>query len=61
MELLTQAETCKLLKISPRSLRRLRQQGKVRTTRIGRLIRFHLDDLVSFVNENTWPKRKARI
>jgi hypothetical protein len=41
LELLTQTETCKLLKISPRSLRRLRQQGKVRTTRIGQTLLYY--------------------
>ena len=61
MELLTGPEAARLLRISESSLARLRRNGKIKTIKIGNCIRFHLDDLIRYVNEQTFPKRMAKI
>ena len=48
--LLTLAEAAQLLRISPRTMRRVADDGEIRAIRIRRTLRFHKDDLHSFLS-----------
>ena len=46
--LLTQREACVALSISAPTIRELTRSGKLRVVRIGRAVRYRLDDLEAF-------------
>lgn len=49
--LLTSIETSRALAISPRHLWSLTKSGKISCVRIGRSVRYHVEDIERFVNE----------
>ncbi len=48
-ELLTLAEAAQLLRISIPTLRRLQQQRQITFIKVGGCVRFHKDDIASYV------------
>jgi excisionase family DNA binding protein len=51
--LLTKEEVSKYLRISPRKLEYLREEGKIPSTKIGKQVRVRLSDLRTYVKLNT--------
>jgi excisionase family DNA binding protein len=56
----TDAEISSLLRISKRSVYRLRKSGALRSVRIGRAVRTPADSLAQFVERNTIPAKEGR-
>ena len=48
-ELLTEAEVAQALKLHPRTLRKARQVGGLPHVRIGRCVRYTIEDLTAFL------------
>lgn len=48
--LLTSREVAEALRVSERTLRRLVRQGDLVATYVGRLPRFHVDDVLAFID-----------
>jgi excisionase family DNA binding protein len=51
-ELLTEKQAAAFLGISPRKLWSLRAAGEIKYVRCGRCIRYHIDDLRMWIEEN---------
>lgn len=51
--LVSEAEAAKLLGLCPRTLFALRQQGRLRFLRVGRVIRYSVADLREFIAAET--------
>ena len=49
--LITRNQACEVLAISERTLDRLAKSGEIKPMRIGRSIRYHLDEIRRFVDE----------
>ena len=49
--LLTPNEAAKLLTISPRTLWELKENGKIRSIRINRLVRYDPQDLIAYIEK----------
>lgn len=59
--LLTPDEAAELLAVPVRMLRRLREQGRIGYIKIGRYVRFSVDQVEAYVKEHEIPvRRKGR-
>jgi excisionase family DNA binding protein len=53
----TDAEVSSLLRVSKRTVYRLRRSGKLQAVRIGRAVRTRADSVVDFIARNTTTSR----
>jgi excisionase family DNA binding protein len=58
--LLTRREACERLRLSPRTIANLIEQGDLPVVRIGRAVRFSVEDLEALVAERRVAREKRR-
>jgi excisionase family DNA binding protein len=58
-QLLTRPEACELLRVSPRTVATLIERGELPVVRIGRAVRFSLEDVEALVAERRSVPRKS--
>lgn len=55
----TEAQAAAMLQVAEVTLRKWRYAGKVKHSRIGRLVRYSLQDIEATMEANSWPKKKG--